>query len=236
MSAQAAFFTPPAAEFTPVQVAIPAEDPAGYYAPGDPMADNVDDEAARPAPRAYVAGFDVARIFGLGVRLGYVPERNAFTGHIRGWIGWGAQAYALDMPGEDPGKESLTAFAQAQYARGRNLAGVEAAYSPHKAVHNQVGITGYAATQHPSPDGKLGAGWAVGMGTYNPQTGRLSEPSGARGWGMGGVSGIAAGVRGTVDAGMTVGRTVRSLVGRAFGINSPNNPSTPANPTGPTNP
>jgi hypothetical protein len=189
---------------------VAEEDPDGYSFPGDPVVDRlVDEAAAAPQGRQYVAGFDVAVAGeGFGVRLGYQTDPPAIVAMVRGWAGYGLQAYGLSMPAEKPGAESLTLFAQAQRALGPFVGGVEAAISPFKSEDEQKSISLYGAAQIPqkdltvpngTPEGRpVGAGWVMGSQSHNPVTGKTSELQGVRGVGVGGMNGVAVGIRGVV--------------------------------------
>jgi hypothetical protein len=176
------------------------EDPGGYYSPGEPVVDNVVDEAAEePTGRQYVVGFDIApEGQGFGVRVGFQTDPPALVGMVRAWAGVGFQAYALSLPPTKPGKESVTLFGQAQYGKGPLLGGAEVALSPFKSEQDQWSVTPYAAAQFPAENTKVGNAWAVGLQEHNPVTGAKGELEGARGWGIGGVNGVAVGARGAL--------------------------------------
>jgi hypothetical protein len=176
------------------------EDPGGYYSPGDPAVDNAVDEAAEaPTGRQYVVGFDIApNGEGFGVRVGFQTDPPALVGMVRAWAGLGFQAYALSLPPTKPGKESVTLFGQAQYGKGPLLGGAEVALPPFKSEQDQWSVTPYAAAQFPAENTKVGNAWAVGLQEHNPVTGAKGELEGARGWGIGGMNGVAVGARGAL--------------------------------------
>jgi hypothetical protein len=166
--------------------------------------------------REYVLGFDLALAKkAFGVRLGVQFDPPAIIGMVRAWpfvaqkVGF--QGYALSLPGVKPGLESVEFFAQAQVpvnpfaspkpsiriGEGPVLPGVEVSYAPLADPDNRVTVTRYVGFQAPFTDTPIGAAWGIAMDHYNPVTHAHWSDEG-HGWGVGGITGVAVGVRGAL--------------------------------------
>jgi len=187
-----------------VAAADPDQDPLGYFTPVAVVKDELG--------RQYVIGAAAALGLGAGFRLGFQTAPPALIAMVRGWRGWGMQGYALSMPGTKPGWGSFEGFMGAQTAvkvtpgktptvepgKGPVVVGVELSNAPFQTRENEWGITGYAGAQVPMKDTPVGALWGIALEHYNPVTGERRSDE-AHGWGIGGVNGVDAGVRGAVD-------------------------------------
>lgn len=186
----------------------PNEDPVREFQPVAVLEDELG--------RQYVLGFDLALAKkAFGVRLGVQFDPPAIIGMVRAWpfvaqkVGF--QGYALSLPGTKPGLESVEFFAQAQVpinpfaspkpsikiGEGPVLPGVEVSYAPLADPDNRVTVTKYVGVQAPFTDTPIGAAWGIAMDHYNPVTHAHWSDEG-HGWGIGGITGVAVGVRGAL--------------------------------------